>query len=73
MTAAGATRVDPVNREQLRSCDGDEGAYWADHADYFDRSVGAYHQRLFDAAAIIDTDRGLDVGCGTGQTTKGAP
>ena len=72
MTAASDIRVDPANREQLRAWDGDEGAYWAEHADYFDRSVVAYHQRLLDAASIAGTERVLDVGCGTGQTTRDA-
>ncbi len=72
MTAASDVRVDPANREQLRAWDGDEGAYWAEHADYFDRSVVAYHQRLLDAASIADTERVLDVGCGSGQTTRDA-
>ena len=73
MTAASDVRVDPANREQLRAWDGDEGAYWAEHADYFDRSVVAYHQRLLDAASIADTERVLDVGCGSGQTTATPP
>jgi SAM-dependent methyltransferase len=64
--------IDPTNVEQLRAWDGDEGAYWADHADYFDRAVGLYHERLLDAAEITPTDRVLDVGCGTGQTTRDA-
>jgi SAM-dependent methyltransferase len=61
--------VDPSNREQLAAWDGNEGAYWAAHAEYFDRSVADYHRRLFDAATITASERVLDVGCGTGQTT----
>ena len=52
MAATSAPRVDSSNKDQLRAWDGDEGAYWADHADYFDRSVAAYHRRLLDQAAI---------------------
>ena len=70
MTTTSAVPVHPSNREQLRAWDGDEGTYWAEHADYFDRSVAAYHERLFASAAIIGTDRVLDIGCGTGQTTR---
>ena len=72
MEATSAVRIDPTNRDQLRAWDGDEGAYWAEHAEYFDRSVAAYHERLLAAAAITQSARVLDVGCGTGQTTRDA-
>jgi SAM-dependent methyltransferase len=72
MTATSAVSVDPSNEAQLCAWDGEEGAYWAAHPDYFDRSLAAYHDTLFDAAAIGDHDRVLDVGCGTGQTTREA-
>jgi SAM-dependent methyltransferase len=61
--------VDGSNCDQLAAWDGDEGAYWAAHAEYFDRSVVDYHRRLLGAAAITANDRVLDIGCGTGQTT----
>jgi SAM-dependent methyltransferase len=69
VAATSALNVDALNTEQLRAWDGDEGAYWATHADYFDRSALPYHQRLLAAAAIADGERVLDIGCGTGQTT----
>lgn len=72
MTSTNAVPVDSSNVEQLRAWDGDEGKYWADHADYFDRSVAPYHERLLAAAAIGKADRVLDIGCGTGQTTRDA-
>ena len=72
MTATDQVSVHPTNAEQLRAWDGDEGAYWAAHAEYFDRSVADYHHRLLDAATIGDTDHVLDIGCGTGQTTRDA-
>ena len=58
MTATNAVPVDSSNVEQLRAWDGDEGEYWADHAEYFDRSVAAYHERLLAAAAIGDARPG---------------
>jgi SAM-dependent methyltransferase len=70
--ATNPVSVAPSNVEQLRAWDGDEGAYWAEHADYFDHSVAPYHERLLAAAAITATDRVLDLGCGTGQTTRDA-
>jgi SAM-dependent methyltransferase len=69
MTPPDAMPVDPANSEQLRAWDGDEGSYWAAHADAFDRSGLPFHRRLIDAASIGARDRVLDVGCGTGQTS----
>jgi SAM-dependent methyltransferase len=66
------SRVAPSNADQLTAWDGDEGAYWADNADYYDRAVADYHLPLLDAAAIDEGDRVLDLGCGTGQTTRDA-
>jgi SAM-dependent methyltransferase len=72
MAATSAVRVHAANVEQLRAWNGEEGAYWAEHAEYFDRSVSAYHERLLDAAAISAREQVLDLGCGTGQTTRDA-
>jgi SAM-dependent methyltransferase len=67
-----ATKVDPSNAEQARAWDGDEGAFWAAHADHFDRALAGYHADFMATAAVSPTDRVLDVGCGTGQTTRAA-
>jgi SAM-dependent methyltransferase len=72
MAVAQGVQVDPTNVEQLRAWDGDEGEYWAGNAEYFDRSVAPYHERLLAASAIGADARVLDVGCGTGQTTRDA-
>ncbi len=57
---------------QLRAWDGAEGAYWAAHADRFDRVVAAHHRPFLDAAAITTAERVLDVGCASGRTTLDA-
>ena len=62
-------RVDPSNIEQARAWDGDEGTYWAAHAERFDASIAAYHAAFLEAAQIGSSHRVLDIGCGTGQTT----
>jgi SAM-dependent methyltransferase len=64
--------VDPTNRAQATAWDGDEGAYWADNAAWFDRAVAAHHRPFMAAAGIETTERVLDVGCGAGQTTRDA-
>jgi SAM-dependent methyltransferase len=69
---SAVARVDPSNREQAKAWDGDEGEYWTAHAARFDRSLAAYHRPFLDAAAIGPHERVLDVGCGTGQTTRDA-
>jgi SAM-dependent methyltransferase len=65
-------RVDPSNVEQLRAWDGDQGAYWAARADRFREEVAGYHDQLLAAAAIDATANVLDIGCGSGQTTRDA-
>jgi SAM-dependent methyltransferase len=72
MIATNAVPMDSSNVEQLRAWDGGEGEHWADNAEYFDRSVAPYHERLLAVAAIGESDRVLDIGCGTGQTTRDA-
>jgi len=67
-----ALRADPSNAEQAKAWDGGEGAYWAAHAKHFDRTLAGYHLPFLDAAAIGTGDQVLDIGCGTGQTTRDA-
>lgn len=66
------TTADPANAEQTRSWDGTEGAYWARHAERFDATVARYHEPFLDAAALGADEHVLDIGCGTGQTTRDA-
>ncbi len=65
-------RVDPSNVEQLRAWDGDQGAYWTKCAGRFDEGVASYHGQFLAAAAIDTTANVLDIGCGSGQTTRDA-
>lgn len=65
-------RTDPSNAEQLRSWDGDGGAYWAEHAARYDEGVAAYRPHFRAATALARTDAVLDIGCGAGQTTRDA-
>ena len=72
MTDTSSLRVAASNAAQLRAWDGDEGTYWVAHADRFDRGVARHHQRLMTSAAIGSAERVLDIGCGSGQTTRDA-
>jgi SAM-dependent methyltransferase len=69
---ASSVHVDPSNAEQARAWDGDEGRYWTTNADRFDHAVAVHHRALFERTGIGATDRVLDIGCGTGQTTRTA-
>lgn len=72
MTDVNALITDPSNADQLHAWDGDEGAFWTANADRFDRAVAAYQGEFLAAADIAETDHVLDIGCGTGQTTRDA-
>jgi SAM-dependent methyltransferase len=65
-------RVAPTNTAQLTAWDGNEGEYWAAHADDYDVAVAGYHQALLELAAVGRSDKILDIGCGSGQTTRDA-
>lgn len=72
MTENIAAEVDSSNVEQLRAWDGDDGVYWAAHADRFEEGLAGYHDKFLSAAAIGATATVLDIGCGNGQTTRDA-
>jgi SAM-dependent methyltransferase len=72
MPPSDTVPVDPANQAQLEAWNGDEGSLWARRADVFERSGVPYHRRLLAAAAIERDDRIVDVGCGTGQSTRWA-
>lgn len=64
--------VAPSNVDSARAWDGDQGAYWAEQETRFNEGVAGYQHRFLAAAEIKPTERVLDIGCGTGQTTREA-
>ncbi|MFY9587370.1 MAG: class I SAM-dependent methyltransferase, partial [Actinomycetota bacterium] len=61
-----------VNVEQTRDWDGPAGDNWTENDAFYTEASRYTTPVLFDAAAIASQDRVLDVGCGTGQTTRAA-
>jgi SAM-dependent methyltransferase len=59
-----------VNTAQAEAWNGPEGAYWAAHQDRWNAINAGYNTPLLTAAGIGETDRVLDIGCGSGQTTR---
>jgi SAM-dependent methyltransferase len=61
-----------ANVEMATAWDGDEGEQWTDYADQYDAVAEPHLRRLMDAARIAAGDRVLDIGCGTGESTRRA-
>jgi SAM-dependent methyltransferase len=61
-----------ANVEQAAAWDGSEGEHWTAHADRYDRAGGRTWQRFLDTQPVAADDDVLDVGCGTGRSTRDA-
>jgi SAM-dependent methyltransferase len=61
-----------ANAAQAAEWDGPAGAHRTKYAAVFDAETRPHNKRLRAAAGIAPRDRVLDVGCGTGQTTRDA-
>ncbi|MFE3716726.1 class I SAM-dependent methyltransferase [Streptomyces cyaneofuscatus] len=63
---------DVVNTEQAQAWNGPEGAHWARNQDRWNAVNEGFDEPLLDAAGIAGDHRTLDLGCGSGQTTRRA-
>ncbi|MEU4620027.1 methyltransferase domain-containing protein [Actinoplanes sp. NPDC023801] len=61
--------MDIANTTQDQAWNGAEGQHWADHADQINAAVTGH---LLEAAGVGPRDRLLDIGCGTGRSTRAA-
>ena len=59
-----------ANVEMAKAWDGEEGERWTRLADHYERVGAEIWQRFLGATTINPTDRVLDVGCGTGQSSR---
>ncbi|MEU2021429.1 methyltransferase domain-containing protein [Streptomyces sp. NPDC016469] len=61
---------DIANTEQARAWNSSEGAHWARNQDRWNAVNEGFNEPLLDAAGITGNHRTLDLGCGSGQTTR---
>ena len=61
-----------VNAEQAAQWDGPAGAHRTRYAAVFDAEDRPHNERFRAAAGVTSSDRVLDIGCGTGQSTRDA-
>jgi SAM-dependent methyltransferase len=59
-----------ANVEMAAAWDGDEGEHWASHAERYESTSHRYLERLVAAAGVASDSVVLDVGCGTGRSTR---
>jgi SAM-dependent methyltransferase len=61
-----------ANAQQAAEWDGPAGAHRTRHAAVFDAEDRRHNERFRAAAGVAPSDRVLDIGCGTGQSTRDA-
>lgn len=59
-----------ANVDQAAAWDGDEGDHWTEHAEQYERGTDGHWQAFVDAGLVGGSDDVLDIGCGTGKSTR---
>ncbi|QEU90671.1 class I SAM-dependent methyltransferase [Streptomyces kanamyceticus] len=72
MKPSTTTVASTANARQEEIWNGPLGHHWAEQQDRYDAMSAALNDRLFEAAAIRNGDRVLDIGCGAGTVTRTA-
>jgi SAM-dependent methyltransferase len=67
---AGRIETAAGNADMAAAWDGDEGTHWAEHADRYEMTSMAIGEVLLDALGLGERSAVLDIGCGTGATTR---
>ena len=62
--------MDTANPDQAAAWNGEEGERWTRDADRYDRAGRAHWRHLLSTGFVGATDHVLDVGCGTGKSTR---
>src|SRR2546423_14643266 len=61
-----------ANVDMASAWDGEEGDQWTQFADEFDTHFRSIWARFLETDPIAPADRVLDIGCGSGQSTRDA-
>jgi SAM-dependent methyltransferase len=59
-----------ANTDMAAAWDGDEGAGWAANADHYERAGQRIWAQFRERVPVGQSDRVLDIGCGTGKSTR---
>jgi SAM-dependent methyltransferase len=70
VNAPATAPIETANPEQVAAWNGNEGEHWAANADRFESIGDAYWQRLLHHVPVGVAADVLDVGCGTGKSTR---
>jgi SAM-dependent methyltransferase len=70
VTSGPEVSIETANPEQAAAWNGHEGEHWAHHADRFEAIGSTIWQRVLDLGLVRRADRVLDIGCGSGKSTR---